>query len=179
MEERNKRNSDSTYFRIYVLVLGVYVAIRTLFALLVKIPACHRLSDASDRWSFFQFFKWIYQVFVVSVAYFCICLLSWSGRKNSWLLFYLLCGGSGALFCWARSLWKDKWLCQVFYSVFRVHSFSECGLALVRYGFWTLLSFLIIRELQQLNVFSMAVLIPSLQVHIAIVIRSPILNTMG
>ncbi|KAM0935660.1 putative 1,3-beta-glucan synthase [Dioscorea sansibarensis] len=61
MEERNKRNSDSTYFRIYVLVLGVYVAIRTLFALLVKIPACHRLSDASDRWSFFQFFKWIYQ----------------------------------------------------------------------------------------------------------------------
>ncbi|KAH7668690.1 callose synthase protein [Dioscorea alata] len=61
MEERNKRNSDSTYFRIYVLVLGVYVAIRTLFALLVKIPACHRVSDASDRWSFFQFFKWMYQ----------------------------------------------------------------------------------------------------------------------
>ncbi|KAJ0968111.1 hypothetical protein J5N97_025028 [Dioscorea zingiberensis] len=61
MEERNKRNSDSTYFRIYVLVLGVYAAIRAVFALLVKIPACHRLSDISDRWSFFQFFKWIYQ----------------------------------------------------------------------------------------------------------------------
>ncbi|XP_072977021.1 callose synthase 10 isoform X1 [Typha angustifolia] len=61
LDERNNRNSDSTYFRLYVLVLGVYAAIRMTFALLVKIPACHTLSDISDRWPFFQFFKWIYQ----------------------------------------------------------------------------------------------------------------------
>ncbi|XP_008788670.2 callose synthase 10 isoform X2 [Phoenix dactylifera] len=59
--ERNNSNSDSTYFRLYILVLGVYVAIRIAFALLVKIPACHTLSNMSDRWPFFQFFKWIYQ----------------------------------------------------------------------------------------------------------------------
>ncbi|WOL18279.1 callose synthase 10 [Canna indica] len=61
LDERNKTNSDSTYFRIYILILGVYVAIRLTFAALVKIPACHRLSTLSDGWPFFQFFKWIYQ----------------------------------------------------------------------------------------------------------------------
>lgn len=61
LDERHNNNSDSTYFRLYVLILGVYVAIRIMFALLVKIPACHTLSDISDRWPFFQFFKWIYQ----------------------------------------------------------------------------------------------------------------------
>lgn len=59
-EERNKNTSDSLYFRIYVLVLGVYAGLRILFALLLKLPSCHRLSEMSDQ-SFFQFFKWIYQ----------------------------------------------------------------------------------------------------------------------
>ncbi|KAL6641747.1 hypothetical protein ACP70R_019928 [Stipagrostis hirtigluma subsp. patula] len=61
LEEKNARNSDSIYFRIYVLVLGGYAAVRLFFALMAKIPACHRLSSFSDRSQFFQFFKWIYQ----------------------------------------------------------------------------------------------------------------------
>ncbi|CAD6212301.1 unnamed protein product [Miscanthus lutarioriparius] len=61
LEEKNARNSDSTYFRIYGLVLGGYAAVRIMFALMAKIPACHRLSSFSDRSQFFQFFKWIYQ----------------------------------------------------------------------------------------------------------------------
>lgn len=61
LEERNKNNSDSFYFRIYVLVLGVYAGVRVLFALLLKFPSCHRLSEMSDH-PFFQFFKWIYEV---------------------------------------------------------------------------------------------------------------------
>ncbi|CAL4941189.1 unnamed protein product [Urochloa decumbens] len=61
LEERNARNSDSTYFRIYGLVLGGYAGVRIVFALMAKIPACHRLSSFSDRSQFFQFFKWIYQ----------------------------------------------------------------------------------------------------------------------
>nr|XP_007137962.1 hypothetical protein PHAVU_009G169400g [Phaseolus vulgaris]ESW09956.1 hypothetical protein PHAVU_009G169400g [Phaseolus vulgaris] len=61
LQERNSRNSDNSfYFRIYLLVLGVYAAIRLFFALLLKFPACHTLSEMSDQ-SFFQFFKWIYQ----------------------------------------------------------------------------------------------------------------------
>jgi len=62
LQERNSRNSDNSfYFRIYLLVLGVYAALQLCFALLLKFPACHKLSEMSDQ-SFFQFFKWIYQV---------------------------------------------------------------------------------------------------------------------
>ncbi|XP_020235766.1 callose synthase 10 [Cajanus cajan] len=61
LQERNSHNSDnSLYFRIYLLVLGVYAALRLFLALLLKFPACHSLSEMSDQ-SFFQFFKWIYQ----------------------------------------------------------------------------------------------------------------------
>ncbi|XP_057479619.1 callose synthase 10 [Actinidia eriantha] len=58
MQERSR--SESTYFRIYILVLGVYAGLRVVFAMLLKFPACHALSEISDQ-SFFQFFKWIYQ----------------------------------------------------------------------------------------------------------------------
>ncbi|XP_022769983.1 callose synthase 10 isoform X3 [Durio zibethinus] len=60
LEERNDQNSNSFYFRIYILVLGVYFALRVILGLLLKFPACHTLSEMSDQ-SFFQFFKWIYQ----------------------------------------------------------------------------------------------------------------------
>lgn len=60
LEEKNRQNSDSFHFRIYILVLGVYAALRLFLALLLKFPACHALSDMSDQ-SFFQFFKWIYE----------------------------------------------------------------------------------------------------------------------
>ncbi|ESR53255.1 hypothetical protein CICLE_v100184562mg, partial [Citrus x clementina] len=62
LEEQNQRNSNSKYFRIYILTLGIYAAVRVVFALLLKCKACHTLSEMSDQ-SFFQFFKWIYQVF--------------------------------------------------------------------------------------------------------------------
>lgn len=61
LEERNGRNADNSfYFRIYIIVLGVYAALRLGLGLLLKFPACHALSEMSDQ-SFFQFFKWIYQ----------------------------------------------------------------------------------------------------------------------
>ncbi|KAM7475705.1 hypothetical protein LguiB_022948 [Lonicera macranthoides] len=60
LEEKNRRNSDSFYFRLYILVLGVYAGIRLVFAFLLKFRACHALSEMSDQ-SFFQFFKWIYE----------------------------------------------------------------------------------------------------------------------
>ncbi|XP_027123003.2 callose synthase 10 [Coffea arabica] len=59
LQERNK-NADPLYFRIYVLVLGVYAGLRLILALFLKIPACHTFSEMVDQ-SFFQFFKWIYQ----------------------------------------------------------------------------------------------------------------------
>ncbi|EOA26452.1 hypothetical protein CARUB_v10022498mg [Capsella rubella] len=60
LQERNNQNQNDLSFRIYILVLGSYAALRVVFGLLVKLPACHALSEMSDQ-SFFQFFKWIYQ----------------------------------------------------------------------------------------------------------------------
>ncbi|KAG6633255.1 hypothetical protein I3843_12G034200 [Carya illinoinensis] len=61
LQERNDRNSNNSfYFRIYILGVGIYAALRLVFAFLLKVPACHTLSEMSDQ-SFFQFFKWIYQ----------------------------------------------------------------------------------------------------------------------
>lgn len=60
LQERNDNNSNSMYFRLYLLVVGVYAGARVLFAMLLKIPACHSLSQKSDQ-PFFQFFKWIYE----------------------------------------------------------------------------------------------------------------------
>lgn len=65
LQERNDHNSNSFYFRIYILILGVYAAVRAFLALLLKFPACHTLSEMTDQ-SFFQFFKWIYEVFAFS-----------------------------------------------------------------------------------------------------------------
>lgn len=58
--EWNRQQTNSFYFRIYILVLGVYAAVRLVFAVFLKFPACHSLSQMSDQ-RFFQFFKWIYQ----------------------------------------------------------------------------------------------------------------------
>ncbi|KAK6924727.1 1,3-beta-glucan synthase subunit FKS1-like, domain-1, partial [Dillenia turbinata] len=61
LDERNKNNGDSSYFRIYILVLGIYAGVRLVFAMFLKFPAFHVLSEMSDQ-PFFQFFKWIYQI---------------------------------------------------------------------------------------------------------------------
>ncbi|KAH9625672.1 hypothetical protein KSS87_000065 [Heliosperma pusillum] len=60
LQDWNKQQTRSLSFRIYILMLGVYAGLRLLFALMLKIPACHAFSQMSDQ-SFFQFFKWIYQ----------------------------------------------------------------------------------------------------------------------
>ncbi|XP_076929040.1 callose synthase 10-like isoform X1 [Bidens hawaiensis] len=60
MDERIGNSSNSMYYRLYLLVVGIYAAIRVVFALMLKFPACHSLSEKSDH-PFFQFFKWIYE----------------------------------------------------------------------------------------------------------------------
>ncbi|XP_031502410.1 callose synthase 10 isoform X1 [Nymphaea colorata] len=61
MQDRSREPLNSIYFRIYILILGVYAALRLFLAVLLKFPACHTLSDKCDRWSVFQFFQWMYE----------------------------------------------------------------------------------------------------------------------
>ncbi|KMS95415.1 hypothetical protein BVRB_008460 [Beta vulgaris subsp. vulgaris] len=60
LQDWNRQQTNSSSFRIYILMLGVYAGVRLVFAVLLKMPACHALSQKSDQ-SFFRFFKWIYQ----------------------------------------------------------------------------------------------------------------------
>lgn len=77
LEERNMRSSDNSfYFRIYIIVLGVYASLRLVVAMLLKLPACHTLSEMSDQ-SFFQFFKWIYQVRMLETKLFKFTFSAW------------------------------------------------------------------------------------------------------
>ncbi|KMZ67162.1 1,3-beta-glucan synthase [Zostera marina] len=57
-----QEGSDSAIFKIYVFVIGVYAAIQLILDILMKIPACHHLSEKCDSWSVIRFIKWMYQV---------------------------------------------------------------------------------------------------------------------
>lgn len=112
LEERNTRSSDNSfYFRIYIIVLGVYAALRLVVAMLMKLPACHTLSEMSDQ-SFFQFFKWIYQVRVLKRNYLNLLLSVWFLKDD---IHSLSLPTPGTLLCRSWSIWKTKWLLQVYH----------------------------------------------------------------
>ncbi|KAJ4980192.1 hypothetical protein NE237_010972 [Protea cynaroides] len=54
-------NSTSAIFKIYVFVLGIYAGAQLFFSFLMRIPACHILTNGCDRWSVIRFFKWMHQ----------------------------------------------------------------------------------------------------------------------
>ncbi|XP_026434852.1 callose synthase 10-like isoform X3 [Papaver somniferum] len=57
---KERKDQNSNYFRLYILILSVYAALRVFLALFLKFPASHTLSERTNQ-SFFQFFKWIYE----------------------------------------------------------------------------------------------------------------------
>eukprot|EP01018_Ginkgo_biloba_P032191 Gb_22029 [translate_table: standard] len=61
LQERGKPNSNSSYFRIYALVLGLYAAAQLFVGLLLRIPSYRALTNKCDQWSLVQFVKWMYQ----------------------------------------------------------------------------------------------------------------------
>lgn len=52
---------SSTSFKIYIFVLGVYAVTQVFFSFLMRIPACHVLTERCDRWSLVRFIKWMHQ----------------------------------------------------------------------------------------------------------------------
>lgn len=62
LQEESKPNSESVIFRIYVIVLGIYAGVQFFWSLLMRIPACHRLTNQCDHWPLIRFMKWMHQV---------------------------------------------------------------------------------------------------------------------
>lgn len=62
LEEKSKPNAESVLFKIYVIVIAIYAGVQILLSTLMRIPACHRLSNQCDNWPFVRFIKWMHQV---------------------------------------------------------------------------------------------------------------------
>ncbi|KAK9129040.1 hypothetical protein Syun_017837 [Stephania yunnanensis] len=61
LQEQSKPSSSSIIFRAYVFVLGIYAGVHLFVSFLMRIPACHRLTNRCDSFSIVRFFKWMHQ----------------------------------------------------------------------------------------------------------------------
>ncbi|KAL5140393.1 Callose synthase 9 [Glycine soja] len=68
LQEESNINGNSVVFRLYVIVIGIYAGVQFFISFLMRIPACHRLTNQCDRFPLISFVKWLRQVFISSVA---------------------------------------------------------------------------------------------------------------
>uniref|UniRef100_A0A3Q7E847 1,3-beta-glucan synthase component FKS1-like domain-containing protein n=1 Tax=Solanum lycopersicum TaxID=4081 RepID=A0A3Q7E847_SOLLC len=61
LEDNSSQNSNSTVFRIYIVVLAIYAGVKFFVSFLLRIPACHSLTSRCDNWSVVRFIKWMHQ----------------------------------------------------------------------------------------------------------------------
>ncbi|RDX70037.1 Callose synthase 9, partial [Mucuna pruriens] len=61
LQEESKRNANTVIFRLYVIVIGIYAGVQFLISFLMRIPACHRLTNQCDRLPLIRFVKWMRQ----------------------------------------------------------------------------------------------------------------------
>ncbi|KAK7358028.1 hypothetical protein VNO80_17327 [Phaseolus coccineus] len=61
LQEESKANGNSVVFRLYVIIIGIYAGVQFFISFLMRIPACHRLTNQCDQWSFIRFVKWLRQ----------------------------------------------------------------------------------------------------------------------
>ncbi|KAK8282320.1 hypothetical protein V6Z12_D08G018700 [Gossypium hirsutum] len=61
LQEESKPNSNSVVFRLYLIVIGIYGGIHFFISFLMRIPACHRLTELCDNLSLIRFIKWMRQ----------------------------------------------------------------------------------------------------------------------
>ncbi|GMH24309.1 hypothetical protein Nepgr_026152 [Nepenthes gracilis] len=52
---------DEAIYKVYIFVIGIYAGVRFFISLLMRIPACHLLTNQCDRWSLIRFLKWMRQ----------------------------------------------------------------------------------------------------------------------
>ncbi|KAL5196220.1 Callose synthase 9 [Glycine soja] len=61
LQEESKSNGNSVVFRLYVIVIGIYAGVQFFISFLMRIPACHRLTNQCGRWPLVHFVKWLRQ----------------------------------------------------------------------------------------------------------------------
>ncbi|XP_050219480.1 callose synthase 9 [Mercurialis annua] len=61
LQEQSKQNSSSVILRLYVIIIGIYAGVQFFISILMRIPACHTLTNQCDHWSIIRFLKWMRQ----------------------------------------------------------------------------------------------------------------------
>ncbi|KAG5227574.1 callose synthase [Salix suchowensis] len=61
LQEESKQNSNSVFLRLYMIVVGIYAGVQFFISFLMRIPACHTMTNQCDHWPFIRFIKWMRQ----------------------------------------------------------------------------------------------------------------------
>ncbi|CAL1390847.1 unnamed protein product [Linum trigynum] len=56
-----EQDTSSVIFKLYVIVIGIYAGVQFFLSFLMRIPACHLLTNQCDQWSLVRFVKWMRQ----------------------------------------------------------------------------------------------------------------------
>ncbi|KAJ7957439.1 Callose synthase-like protein [Quillaja saponaria] len=59
--QEESKTSGSVVFRLYVILIGIYAGVQFFLSFLMRIPACHSITNQCDRWPFIRFVKWMRQ----------------------------------------------------------------------------------------------------------------------
>lgn len=110
----------ATIYRIYVIVIGIYAGVQFFISFLMRIPACHQLTDRCHRWSLIQFTKWLRQVctFFVIMWRCYWCRYVWCSSFTLSLLpvcWYHIVFSCllGTTLCWSWNVWENIWFYKV------------------------------------------------------------------
>ncbi|KAJ8760129.1 hypothetical protein K2173_010985 [Erythroxylum novogranatense] len=52
---------NSVLYRLYIIVVGVYAGVQLFISFLMRIPACHQITNQCDQWPLIRFIKWMRQ----------------------------------------------------------------------------------------------------------------------
>ncbi|XP_048235434.1 callose synthase 9 isoform X1 [Ricinus communis] len=61
LQEQSEQNSSSVILRLYVIIIGIYAGVQFFISFLMRIPACHHMTNQCDHWSVIRFLKWMRQ----------------------------------------------------------------------------------------------------------------------
>ncbi|KAL9661420.1 hypothetical protein QQ045_026244 [Rhodiola kirilowii] len=61
LQEQSQATANPVLFRFYVIVIAIYACIQIFISFLMRIPACHRLTNHCDNWKLIRFVKWLHQ----------------------------------------------------------------------------------------------------------------------
>lgn len=64
LQERNKSLAGSLILRVYVIIIAIYAGIMFFMSVLMRLPACHSLTNSCSSWTLVHFLKWMNQVFL-------------------------------------------------------------------------------------------------------------------